>query len=348
MTTLIASLALSLALTASPQPPAGAAQPSDSGSSALQQLSHSLGADKNGHRHGHGEEPPPSPEELARQNEMNALSEQKLQALAAYLQALVDGKSDAEAVRQAGVPITDLDKIAFLSERYYPARAQALQMEADLRSMRAMPAASPADERDRRSKEQALARKLAAHERFRGQFFKNVSEASRTLIDKYEPTFVQLIRRQQEKRDSLRQEARQLAVKNFSGKCIPGFIAYLNALGAGRSEHAAIQASGLDEKMVLGLSQLVSEYSSHKLNAQKAAEAIPEVQTRLEEKKKAGQSTAFEARLIQYHQEQVAAFEAFRKQFAADNGEALSQAIDSHFGELMAGYAKHQKLKANE
>ena len=46
-----------------------------------------------------------------------------------YLQALMDGKSDAEAVRKAGVPITELDKISFLSEHYYPARSQALRFE---------------------------------------------------------------------------------------------------------------------------------------------------------------------------------------------------------------------------
>ncbi len=279
---------------------------------------------------------------------MNSLSEKKLQALAAYLQALMDGKSDAEAVRKAGVPITELDKISFLSEHYYPARSQALRFEEELAALQASPSAPATASSSRRSQQVMLTRKLAAHERFRGQFFKNVSDASKALIDKYEPTFVQLVRAQEAKRDSLRQEARQLAVKNFSDKCIPGFIAYLNARAANKSEREAIQASGLDEKMILGLSQLVSEYGARKLTAQKAAKVIPDVRARQAEKEKAGQSTAFEVRLIQYHQEQIAAFEPFRTKFAADNGEALTKAIDDNFDALMAGYTKHEKHMAHE
>lgn len=317
--------------------------------STIAALAHSLESDGH-HHHGEGQdEPPPTEEELTRRKELGELTDARLSALATYLKALVDGKSDAEALKMAGVPVTELDRISFLSERYYPARAAALDMEAELAALKKAPApASPKEANAKTSKERLLARQLDAHQRFKAQYFKQVSPEVQALVQKREPEFVAIVKAQWARRDKVKAEARALAVKEFSDKSIPGLVAYLDAKSKGVSERAAIKASGLSEQMVVGMSILASEYGAPWLNAKRAGIEIPKAKARMEEKKKAGQNTSFEERLIQEYEGQVAAYGKFRTSFAQANGQALEKALADAMETVVASYGKHEEFKTRE
>lgn len=274
-----------------------------------------------------------TPADKASQEELNAMSEAKLKGLAAYLRALVDGKPDVEAVRASKMSLQELDRLAFLSERYYPARAKALEFEAELARLRAQP---PAD--GSAASARALQQKVDAHERFRSQFFRQIKPESRALIDKYEAIFVAIVRDQRARAEKLRAEAEDVARKTFDETVLPRFTTYLSARARLKSEREALAAAKLDEKQVLGLSQLVTEYGRQKMTAQKAAEELPAARQRLKSAQVGGRATSFEERLIQHCEAQLAEFEKFKVRFAEKNGEKMQAAIEANFEALMQAY----------
>ena len=307
-----------------------------------------------GHGHDHGRAPGDgaglSPEDKARQETLNAMSEARLQGLAAYLRALVDGERDAVALEKAKVSIMELDRLAFLSERYYPARAKALDFEDALARLRATPAKglTPAAQKARTAEERALAQKLVAHERFRGQFFGQVKPESRALIDKYEATFVAIVRDQWARRERLKAEALTVARARFDAQSLPRFVTYLKARADLKSEKEALAAAGLDEQQALGLSQLATEYCREKLTAQKAEQELPAARARLSEAKARGKSTSFEARLIQHYEGQLAQFAAFQQAFAQENGAPMREAIEANLEALLATYQHHAEAPRDD
>ena len=277
------------------------------------------------------------------------MTEAKLQGLAAYLRARLSGASDRDAVRKSKMSLQALDRLAFLAERYYPARARALEFEAELARLRAQPKpeAGAAQARSDADRARALVQKLNAHERFRGQFFQQVKPENRALIDKYEPTFVAIVNEQQVKAAALQAEAVEEARKTFDETVIPRFAAYLSARAAQKSETDALAASRLNEKQVLGLSQLVTEYSRQKMTAQRAAQELPEARRRLEGARAGGRSTSFEERLISHYEGQLAEFEAFKEAFAQRNSQEMQSAIEANFEALLAAYQRHAGQPGN-
>ena len=289
-----------------------------------------------GHQHAHGPSQTPLPAtDKASQEAMNAMTEAKLTGLAAYLRALLNDESDEAALRKSKLDLPTLDSLAFLSERYYPARAKALEFEAELARLKAAPQGKAEATRAR-----SLQQMLGAHERFRGQFFQQVKEENRALIDKHEPTFVALVREQQAKRAKIQAESVEQVRKNFDESLMPRFIAYLSARATRTPERQALATAKIEEKQAIGLSMLVSEYGRQKMTARQAEKELPAARQRLKAAQTGGRSTSFEERLIQHYEAQLTGFESFKASFAQKNGAKLQAAIEANFDALMAAYQR--------
>lgn len=289
-----------------------------------------------GHQHAHGHPQMPLPAtDKASQEAMNAMTEAKLTGLATYLRALLNDESDEAALRKSKLDLPTLDSLAFLSERYYPARAKVLEFEAELARLKAAPQGKAEAARAR-----SLQQMIGAHERFRGQFFQQVKAENRALIDKHEPTFVALVREQKVKRAKIQAESVELVRKNFDESLMPRFIAYLSARAAKVSERQALATAKIEEKQAIGLSQLVSEYGRQKMTARQAEKELPAARQRLKAAQTGGRSTSFEERLIQHYESQLTGFESFKASFAQKNGAKLQAAIEANFDALMAAYQR--------
>ncbi|MDR0966347.1 MAG: hypothetical protein LBM75_07600 [Myxococcales bacterium] len=326
---LAAQASSSSAAPASSTPPAASADPG-----ADPHQGHGPG---DGHKHG----PPPAHMDPSLQKEMNSMSEARLEGLAAYLRAKVDGASDRDALRASKLTLQEIDSLAFLSLNYYPARARALDFEAELARLSVEP---PTQARSRQ--ERLLKQKLDAHERFRSQFFEQIKQENRAFIDRYEPTFVSLVNALKAKEEQRLAEAIAQVQASFDETLLPRLMTYLSARAAMKPEKEALAAAKLDEKQVFGLSHLITDYSRQRATAQRASDEIPKARERLAAAKAQNKSAPFEERLIQHYESELAEFARFKKDFAQKNGEKLQAAIEANFDALLAAYQKEAAASA--